>query len=1306
MVQPVGLVVSAPALAAAQAYVNRNSISVQQSFLRVVRREEHERGERRVLSDFPRFCHEVLGWRPEDLVGGPEGMALPEELAVALPEYGETLAPTHAVLDLDRAGTWLMLVQVLPEGTDLDSADGTDERGWRASPQAKLERLLRERETPIGLLCNGNVVRLVYAPRGESSGHLTFPVQAMSEVAGRPILAALHLLLSEERLFSLPTSQRLPAILQESRKYQNDVSTALAEQVLTALHELLRGLQAADGARGGELLREVLREAPDDVYGGMLTTLMRLVFLLYAEDRGLLPSSSVYVQHYSVTELFQRLREDAARYPDTMDQRYGAWARLLTVFRLIHDGGGHGGLRLPGRHGRLFDPDAYPFLEGRPHLSARQKGESLNVPRVSDGVVFRVLSNLILLEGERLSYRSLDVEQIGSVYEAMMGFTIQTASGRSVALGRQRVVVNLEELLEKKAGERAKFLKEEAGVEVSGRALEALKAAKIPEEVVAALGRKVSTASQAILPMGALYLQPTEERRRSGSHYTPRSLTDPIVRTTLRPVLEALGSNPTPEQLLDLKICDPAMGSGAFLVEACRFLADRLVTSWQAHGKTPVIPPDEDPVLHARRLVAQRCLYGVDKNPFAVDLAKLSLWLVTLAKEHPFTFLDHALRQGDSLVGLTREQIQAFHWAPEGQIPLIQGRLKTAIQKAEELRLRIHAMGDSDDSWEKRRLLREADEALTDVRFVGNTIVDAFFAEEKPRDREARRYRHLDAFGPWLTGQHARPMINLSGLIGAGGLPLQPFHWHLEFPEVFARTTSGFDAFVGNPPFAGKNTLLASHSAQIIDWLKTVHVGSHGNSDVVAHFFRRSFSLLRSGGAMGLIATNTIAQGDTRSTGLKWICTHGGTIFEARRRVKWPGLASVIVTNIHIVRADSYKPVLLDGKSAERISAFLFHKGTDDDPAPLSENINKSFVGSYVLGSGFIFDDKNTDGDTSPISEMHHLISVDPVNGERIFPYLGGEEFNASPTLTSSRFIIDFGEMSEQEARRWPSLMSILEKKVKLARSRVTQRDRRELWWLHATRAPEVSKFLQTNHRCLAASQLSTHLAFGFVEPGTVFSLTLVLILLNEWSGFGIIQSNVHAVWARFFASSMKDDLRYTPSDCFETYPFPQSWRALDSPLEAFGREYYEFRAKLMVDNGEGLTATYNRFHDPDESDPGILKLRKLHDAMDRAVLDAYGWTDLKPTCEFLLDYEDEETADENSRRKKPWRYRWPDEFRDEVLARLLVLNKERAEQERHSGAAAEAAENPPGKPPKGRRKSTSKKPAAPSNLGLPFDSD
>src|SRR5205823_13977060 len=197
--------------------------------------------------------------------------------------------------------TWLLVIQELPAGTPLDDTVAADDRHWQATPHARFERLLRETQVPTGLLSNGTRLRLVYAPRGETAGHLTFPVQAMAEVAGRPIFSALHMLLCADRLFSLPDKQRLPAIRAESRKYRNTVSTELAKQVLAALYELLRGFQAADDLRKGKLLREVLERDPDQVYAGLLTVLLRLVFLLYAEDRGLMSDDEVYVKHYSVT---------------------------------------------------------------------------------------------------------------------------------------------------------------------------------------------------------------------------------------------------------------------------------------------------------------------------------------------------------------------------------------------------------------------------------------------------------------------------------------------------------------------------------------------------------------------------------------------------------------------------------------------------------------------------------------------------------------------------------------------------------------------------------------------------------------------------------------------------------------------------------------------------------------------------------------------------------------------------------------------------------------------------------------------
>jgi hypothetical protein len=1284
----VGLVVSPTVLVEHGVFINRQRAVEAQAKLRELIPEDDEQA--RVFGA-ERIFRELLGWPAELLAGGAGGPELPDSLTVALPTYEDYLKPNYAV-PAPHGRDWLLLVQIVKPGVDLDQAAPQDAEGWRASPQARFERLLRETGVGIGILINGVSLRLVYAPKGESSGHLTFTFRYLLETQGRPMAGALCALLDPERVSDVGIeSQRLPALLRESRKSQNDVSTDLADQVLEALWKLVQGFQQANESTKGRLLGEALREDSREVYGGLLTTLMRLVFILYAEDRSLMPEGEVYQRHYAVTGLFERLREDEARHPDTMDGRYGAWAQLLALFRLIHDGGSHGSLYFTARHGRLFDPDAYPFLEGRPHRTTRSKGERVAPPKVSDCVVYRVLHNLLILKGERLSYRTLDVEQIGSVYEAMMGFALEQATGPSIAVLPKHVVINLQDVLTQKPSDRAKWLADEAELKVKP---ETLAKATTTDEVVAALGKKVSPHTKQTLLVNALYLQPTEERRRSGSHYTPRSLTQPIVFTTCRPIFERLGDAATPEQILELKVCDPAMGSGAFLVEACRLLADRLVRAWEVHRQTPKVPDDEDVVTYARRLVAERCLYGVDKNVFAVDLAKLSLWLATLAREHPFTFLDHALRHGDSLVGLSREQIACFNWEVEAQLPLLRSLIDARVAEAQGLREQIQGLASSDDVPRKAHLLRDAEDALADVRLIGDLVIASFFERDKPKERKALRavyagkvdawlaspssspssYSSPTSFSPTARGAdrtwvgHLDPRPSLAAIAAAlreGGHPIPPFHWEIEFPEVFTRTNGGFDVFVGNPPFAGKNTMAAANRAQYPVWLQALHEESHGNADLVAHFYRRAFDLLRQRGAFGLIATNTISQGDTRSTGLRWIRHHHGTMFAARKRVKWPGQAAVVVSVVHVHKGELAGPFELDGRQVDRITAFLFHTGGDDDPARLAENANRSFQGSIVLGMGFTFDDTDKKGIASPISLMNALIKRDPRNGDRIFPYIGGEEVNDSPTHSHDRYVINFEQMSEGEARRWPELMAIVEARVRPERLAQNDRGARDLWWQFIRPRPELHAAIRGLGRVLACTLHQEHWALAFLPSTVVFSHGLGVIATESLSQFCILQCRVHEVWARFFGSSLEERFRYTPSDCFESFPFPLGSESSER-LRGVGNDYYAFRAISMIQHGEGLTNTYGRFHDRDERDADIVKLRDLHAAMDRAVLDAYGWTDIQPHCEFILDYEDEE--DDNpakpSKKRKPFRYRWPDDIRDEVLGRLLELNAERARAE------------------------------------------
>jgi hypothetical protein len=1304
-VQPTGLVVSIPSLIDASAFLNRNYGPEHQRLLSALP-QDSDGSPIPEISDFARFAQDVFGWDTELVVGSPGAEPVPPELEVNLENYNETLRPTYALRSLNADGKWLLLVEALPTGTDLDTAYAPHDSGWQASPQARFERLLRQTGVPIGLLVNGRQIRLVYAPEKELSGHITFNLGDMVKVAGRPIFAALQMLLSSERLYSVADKERLPAILASSRKYQNVVSTQLATQVLEALYELLRGFQAANDQSKGDVLRDVLARDPDHVYRGLLTTLLRLVFVLFAEDRGLLSTDPIFSNYYSITGLYERLRADAGRYPDTMDQRYGAWAQLLALFRLMYSGGSHGAMKIPAREGYLFDPERYLFLEGR-----HDKKDKPEIPRVADGVVYRVLTKLLLLDGERLSYRTLAVEQIGSVYQAIMGFSLQVATGRSIAIKPVKkhgapATVNLDQLLATPADKRLKRFTDETDQKLTGEAADALKSAKTIEDLMPALQRKIATTvTPTSVPKGAMIFQPSDERRKSGSHYTPSSLTGPIVEAALAPILKQLGPTPTPAQILNLKVCDLAMGSAAFLVEACRQLGDALSKAWHSHGEVPSIPLDEDEALYAQRLIAQRCLYGLDKNQMAADLAKLSLWLATLAKDHPFTFLDHSLRHGDALVGLTRRQIATFHWLDRQSVLLdLERDLSKRILRVSEYRQRILAARDNVPYSQLKQELDGANESLRLSRQVGDTILAAFFFSDKPKTQEKRRVELAELTETGLrdsTSQASELLESVVTDLRRGNSGIVPFHWELEFPEVFTSdgtgaVLGGFDVIVGNPPFAGRNSLVNSHRDGYLDWLKTLHDEAHGNSDLVAHFFRRAFSLLRSDGSFGLIATNTIYQGDTRSTGLRWICTHGGTIYRARKRLKWPGEAAVVVSVIHVIKGEAPGSIILDGHVVPVITAYLFYAGGNSDPAYLAVNRDKSFEGVKIYGAGFTFDDNAPVGVATPISEWRRLVAADPRNAERVFPYLGGEEVNENPTHSHHRYVIHFSDWPlrrEDVGANWrtadlekrsawlrhgivpldypdpvaadyPDLLRIVEELVKPERMAQKDKDGKKFWWRFLRTRPALMSAIKGLESVLVISNVTQHIAFARVPATIVLSNRLTVLPFDTWPPFAVLQSRVHETWARFFGSTLEDRFMYAPVDCFETFGLPLN---LDSSqeLKEIGGEYYGFRSSIMQQYGEGLTRIYNWFHDPNSEQLEIPKLRELHHSMDRAVLNAYGWKEIEPKCEFILEFEDEDPEDENGRlRKKKYRYRWPDNIRDRVLARLLDLNLKRALEE------------------------------------------
>ena len=1097
-------------------------------------------------------------------------------------------------------------------------------------------------------------------------------------------------MLGARRAYQAAEQHTLAGLLRLSRERQADVTGELAAQVFEAVEILLHGFElasarqaepTADGALPRARWLQHTLNAPDDhLYQGVLSVVLRLVFLLYAEDQSLLPvGHPFYAKHLSVKALYDELVEDAGQHPESMHHRRGAYGRLLSLFRAVYLGVQHQDLVMPPRRGRLFDPSSFPFLEGglpgsTAAIASAEDRAATEPPAVDDGVIHAVLTRLILLQGQRLSYRALDVEQIGSVYESLMGYHVLALTSPAARLGKRRVWMETGWLREQTAAERRKWLKEIVGLSAAQvKKVEEAQAEHESDDAFADALKPLAPGKRAeqhrhVASVGQLVLQPGEERRRSGSHYTPRSLTERIVHRTLEPVLACLGDTPTEAQLLELKICDPAMGSGAFLVEACRHLADHLVAIWSREGRIAAIEERVgDAHLHARRLVAQRCLYGVDKNAAAVDLAKLSLWLITLSERLPFTFVDHALRHGDALVGLNLQQIRAFHWKPGKQSELSEGLLDDALDQAIDEREAILALADQEglqSQEDKRRRLVHADRALERIRLIADVCVGVFFAAGKDRAREDERKRCWALVEAALAGDEAAER-ELHVLAARSRRQHAPFHWWLEFPEVFqlarhdplndsaGTAAASMDAVVGNPPFAGKNGILNTSGPYYLHWLQATHPGAHGNADLSAHFFRRADTLLAEHGNLGLIATNTIAQGDTRATGLKHLVTSGAAIYNATNSMPWPGTAAVTVSVVHLARGNpiQHAALQLDGKSVEAISSRLRPRPERNDAVALAANAGCAFQGSIVLGMGFVLTPE----------EREALVQKNPMNAERIFPYLGGEEVNTSPTQDFHRYVISFGQMTLEEAGAWPDLLAIVREKVKPERDKNNREQYRKYWWRFGEPRPALAAALVPLDRCLVtASKGATHLMFSFQPTDRIFTQNLYVLMFDNSTAYAVLQSQLHKAWVALLSASLKTDLSYTASDCFDTFPFPQPDPRTDLPeVEAAGQTLFNTRAAYLLETQQGLTRIYNALKDPDNTDEAILHLRALHETMDRAVLDAYGWQDIAvpPFCPITESDKAALTA-----------------FEDEVIDRLYLLNEARAREEQRLGLSKKKA--------------------------------
>jgi hypothetical protein len=1240
-------------------------------------------------------------------------------LQASLPEHGVTLSPDLAVIDEQRANKPLLLIQIYAQDVDLDATLKQD--GWAATPADRMVALCRSLGCRLGLVTNGERWMLVDAPVGAVTTFASWYARIWSQ---EPITLQAFVHLLGIRRFFVDESEQLPSLFERSLKFQDEVTDALGEQVRRAVEVLIQTLDKADQDRNRELLHDVKEP---ELYEAALTVMMRLVFLLSAEERGLLlMGDERYEANYALSTLRMQLRKESE---EILERRWDAWSRLLAMFRAVFGGIEHENLRLPALGGSLFDPDRFPFLEGRAKGSNWRSDAATPLP-IDNRTVLLLLEAIQQFQGRTLSYRALDVEQIGYVYEGLLERTVKRTDEVTLELdatksaktpwiklaeldsARLDGAARLAELLQERSGSSASRVRNDLAKPVDDSLADRLLTACLGDTTLrdrvkpyAHLLRTDPWGYPLVYPAGAFIVTTGSDRRETGTHYTPKSLTEAIVAETLTPVAYVGPAEGTPRdqwalkspaELLDLKICDPAMGSGAFLVQACRWLSDRLVESWsqvETTGKTvsvdgevlgagvakePLPRDSEARSVIARRLIAERCLYGVDLNPLAVELAKLSIWLVTLAKGRPFGFLDHNLRCGDSLLGIHRlDQLTELSMTPggKGQQPLFGQNILRAVQEAIELRQRLREVPIRDirDVEVMAQLDAEARRRLE----VSERMADAFIAEVFALNGHGSALDNAITSlavqaGEAINGdQDALASINrriksaLSIDLPSEKSSRLPFHWPLEFPEVFQRESQGFEAIIGNPPFLGGRRIRSTSGLAYLTWLTTSLIPSaSGNADLCAFFFRRAHALLKSSGCLGLVATNTIAQGDTKKVGLDYIITNS-SIFSAIPDFKWPGHANVTVSIVFVYSGPWRGLYNLNQSIVSSISSSLVEaEENDTEPKFLKANEDLSFQGSIVLGKGFVLDQAKADS----------LVKTNSKNLEVIFRYLRGEDFTSDPEQKPKFSVINFFDWPLNResappgylgpvAEDYPDCLEIISSLVMPERTRrdskgeyVLRKPLPQKWWIYSDKRPALYKAIKGKSRILFHSFTGKYVAFSFVPVGYVYAGPHNVFNLDEYSDFAILQSTLHQVWAWKHCSTMKTDLRYANKNLFGTFPFPSSAKQ----LKGIGEEYYSFRQSLMVRWKEGLTAIYNKFNDPNDESSDIQRLRNLHRAMDEAVLSTYDWTDLDLNHGFhSVGY-----LPENDR----LRFTISEAARLEVLRRLTALNRQRYDEEAAQG--------------------------------------
>ncbi|MCX6170643.1 MAG: hypothetical protein NTX65_14980 [Ignavibacteriales bacterium] len=1171
----------------------------------------------------------------------------------------KSYAISHRVEALDNFPIHIMGVN--------DNLDRRRESGGpRMSPHALLQEYVNVTEHLYGIVTNGFFLRILRdSGKLVRLSYLEFNLQRMLEDDLYAEFSIMYRLIHSSRMPKKQTEAD-QCIFEQYHQDAIESGSRIREKLSVAVEKSIKiianGFLAHPASQ--TLRAEVIdgKLKPEDFFKQLLRFIYRILFLLVIEERDIVyPEIGKDLSQTEKDKLFyfkniyynyysiSRLRKLAEKIHFFDDKLDDLWISLNNTFNIFIEERYAKKLGIYPLGGDLFSPDAIGLL---------------SQSQLDNKTLLECIRNLSLFESPngkdviRVNYAALNVEEFGSVYEGLLEY-----DGK-FNIQNQQVTFEFVE---------------------------------------------------------------SSERSSSGSHYTPEELVQPLIKHSLDYVIEdklttaklsfRTKRSGDPESisieereakaqsLLSIKVCDVAAGSGHILLSAARRIAIEL-----ARVRTGEDQPSPEPYRHALRDVINHCIYGVDKNPLAVELCKVALWLEAYNPGLPLSFLDHKIKCGDSIVGLARREElekgianEAFKKMPGDDADVVkyitkknkdesQGKenffdtneildniKKISTKYIEFDQLPEKTLEDVKNKAQQYDVLKGSD--WWRLKQAADVQVAQFFLP-KTKENQSKLTTFADYFRI-LGGEKSKHERQISEAM-AIGVEKRFFHWFLEFPDVFAE--SGFDCILGNPPFLHGLKISENYGDEYNEYLVGVFMGGSKKTDLCAYFFRRNFQILNSKGVFALISTNTISQGTTRKGGLDVIESQGGTIYHASDSIKWPGKASVIISLVWISKTRWIKKNFLNNAEVIKISTLLKEaEENETSPNKLIRNDGKCFQGSNPYGEGFVIEP-----DTASVFLSNEK------NQDVVYPFIGGKELNNRTINEHERWIINFDEKDFDDASTYSDVFQYVEGTVKPERM---TRDKEKYprlvdeWWKFWHSRHELYDNLRTTNvqRVLGRSRISNIHMIDFLNKDFVYSESLIIFLFEDNFTFGLLQSSIHQYWAEKYASTMKTDTRYIVSDCFETFPIPKSSsRETEVELEKIGEQYHEFRRQLMLNLQLGLTKTYNLFHNAEcrvqnlevaknirefkqaklqipieQAVKEIETLRILHKEMDEAVLKAYDWGfgSAQP-INLAHNYYEVDYLPENDR----IRYTISPEARKEILKRLLELNHKIHEEEVAAG--------------------------------------